>query len=182
MALVVSWAVLNITSYISFTSYIRFCIRFCSLSSSTARRRCYVHLLCLCWGFQQCLHWALQWWAPQPVITTRNCICNPALSTTVRIFHGHLLVYRCFHWALWYCHHSLGSSLLSPVDDAQPKVGNTTAYGNSALHSSGPNLDHGGMAQYFVQYAFVTRIEKAHLQSQIGVSISVCDTMSYVIQ
>ena len=35
---------------------------------------------------------------------------------------------------------SLGSSLLSPVADSQPKVGNTTAYGTSALQSSWPNL------------------------------------------
>ena len=39
---------------------------------------------------------------------------------------------------------SLGSSLLSPVADSQPKVGNTTAYGTSALQSSWskwPKLD-----------------------------------------
>ena len=69
---------------------------------------------------------------------------------------------------------SLGSSLLSPVADSQHKVGNTTAYGTSALQSSWPNLDNGGMSQYFVQYVFVTRIEKAHQQSQIGLNISVC--------
>ena len=51
---------------------------------------------------------------------------------------------------------SLGSSLLSPFADSQPKVDTTTICGNSAWQSARPYLDNGGMAQYFVEYVFVT--------------------------
>ena len=70
--------------------------------------------------------------------------------------------------------------LPSHFADSQPKGGNTTVYGNPAWQPSRPDLENGGMAQYFVEYVSLSRIEKAHYQSKIDfneMGMPVCNTV-----